>query len=213
MAHNIQYFIPCLLIIIVCLLFLDVFAESVPGQTERYKEWINKFNLVSEIPNKHEYIKNQFKKDSINELYIDESGTSFLHLASASGKKVLVEYFISEIISSNDDVVKYINAQDKYKDSSFHKACFNGHNDIVKLLLNHGANLYLPTQGGAICLHITSYNGHSSMIELLVNDYNVPVNLQTDIGTTSLHYAAGISMNSLIYTFTDSLNSFNFQTY
>ena len=156
--------------------------------------WIKNFNLsISDIDarDKSEYIRNQLRRNHIDTMYKDENGTTFLQVAAANGKYDLVEFFISEI-SPNDSVADYINFQDKYLDSAFHKACFNGHLNIVKLLIIHGANIYSTTQGGALCLHITAYNGHNSIIQLLVNDYKVPINSQTTstLGT-ALHYATG----------------------
>lgn len=151
--------------------------------------WIETFKIPSNEQDSLRYVEELITLHNINILSKDENGTTFLHIAATHGHFALIQYFISQIKSIK--MADYINAQDKYLDSSFHKACFNGYEDIVRVLLTNGANMTLPTQGGATCLHIAAYNGHISIINLLVKEYHVSINTQTSIGSTALHYAVG----------------------
>jgi len=52
-----------------------------------------------------------------------------------------------------------INAQDKYNETTLHNACSTGHVDVVKLLLENGADIELRNNGGLTPLHIACFTG------------------------------------------------------
>ena len=89
-----------------------------------------------------------------------------------------------------------VNAREK-KDcwSSLHEAAMRGRVEVVRVLLDHGANAKLETKQGETALHIVSRGKYSSeeqgaSIVRLLLDRGVDVNARDEDGWTSLHEAA-----------------------
>lgn len=79
---------------------------------------------------------------------------------------------------------------DKSGLSPLHYACRNGHENIVKVLLQHGANPNMLTRcGQATPLHRAAYAGHLSIVNCLLKNGAVP-SLCDDDGKSPLHKAA-----------------------
>ena len=114
------------------------------------------------------------------------------------------------------DVITYlvktgidVNNQDQDGVSALHWACERGHYSIVKLLLDHGANVNSVTKKGETPLHYTSPN--TQMIKLLL-DSGVRVNATDIDGMTALHWAAERGQFDLVKTllqFGSDINSTN----
>ncbi|MGL4652687.1 ankyrin repeat domain-containing protein [Cetobacterium sp.] len=64
----------------------------------------------------------------------------------------------------------------------------NGHIEIVKLLLEYGADTNIQTDTGATALGFASQNGHIEIVKLLL-EYGADTNIQTDTGATALGFA------------------------
>ena len=74
--------------------------------------------------------------------------------------------------------------------SLLHLAVRNGHEDIVKLLLVHGANVNLPNHlNGMTPLHTAAESGLINITKLLIK-HGAAVNAKTRLGVTPLHLAA-----------------------
>ncbi len=61
-----------------------------------------------------------------------------------------------------------LEAIDEVGDSSLMIASQNGHQDIVSLLLTHGANIEAKGNGGFTSLMIASRNGHKEVVLVLL---------------------------------------------
>ena len=68
-------------------------------------------------------------------------------------------------------------------------AAFNGHERVVELLLQHGAEINLQRSDGWTALVIAASNGHERLVELLMQ-HGAEVNLQDSDGATALMNAA-----------------------
>ena len=53
-----------------------------------------------------------------------------------------------------------------------HLASRHGHTHLVRLLLDHGADVNLPSRGGVGPLHLAARFGHSATVELLLDKGN-----------------------------------------
>ena len=100
---------------------------------------------------------------------------SELHCASVYGnldrvKELIKDYDVNLINQSNI--------------TPLHYATIEGHLDIVKFLLNNGANANATYEGETRPLHIASLNGHYEILKILVKLTEVDV--KRDDGTTSL---------------------------
>lgn len=68
------------------------------------------------------------------------------------------------------------------------KAAFDGHINLVKLLIDKGAKLELSTSKGETALHGACYRGNFEVVKLLL-EANVNVNSKTNAGQTPLFFA------------------------
>lgn len=66
----------------------------------------------------------------------------------------------------------------------------NGHVDVVKLLLEKGADLTVANNSGWTPLHAASLNGHIEVIKLLLDTSKVEASSKDNAGRTPLLYAA-----------------------
>ncbi|XP_046852481.1 ankyrin repeat domain-containing protein 39-like isoform X2 [Xenia sp. Carnegie-2017] len=74
--------------------------------------------------------------------------------------------------------------------TALHYAARNGHIDVCRLLLRHGANPNCETRAGrATPLHRAAYGGHLEIVKLLVQ-YQAKLDLADIDGQTALHKAA-----------------------
>ncbi|KAI5710777.1 hypothetical protein M8J76_016253 [Diaphorina citri] len=85
-----------------------------------------------------------------------------------------------------------VDAVDKDGYSPLHRACYNGHANIVELLIQRGADTQKTTIDGWTPLHSACKWNNTECVIVLLN-YGVDVNAQTNGGLTPLHLAASHS--------------------
>ena len=52
-------------------------------------------------------------------------------------------------------------------ETALHAAARNGHLDVVRLLLDSGAQKNVTSKAGATALHVAAQKGHSQVVQLL----------------------------------------------
>lgn len=72
----------------------------------------------------------------------------------------------------------------KKSETFLHVAIAEGHNDIVKLLLDHGASCTVQDEDGWQPVHVAAYWGNEEVLELLANDSRVNFRTETKDGET-----------------------------
>ena len=72
--------------------------------------------------------------------------------------------------------------------TALHMACANGHLDIVKLLLKHGANPNALNKSKNTPLHWAALNGRTEIIELLI-EAKADANLKNEFDHVPLEEA------------------------
>ncbi|KAL5007075.1 hypothetical protein ScPMuIL_015881 [Solemya velum] len=82
-----------------------------------------------------------------------------------------------------------VNVRDDDKYSPLHRACYNGHIDMVRMLLSRGADIQARTIDGWQPLHSAARWNQASVVSLLLHN-GAEVNVQTQGGQTALHLAA-----------------------
>uniref|UniRef100_A0AAR5Q9P6 Uncharacterized protein n=1 Tax=Dendroctonus ponderosae TaxID=77166 RepID=A0AAR5Q9P6_DENPD len=105
-------------------------------------------------------------------------------LLEAAGKGRLE--VVKEIISRNPNL---INATDADQYTPLHRACYSNKVDIVKYLVEHGADLSALTELKWQPLHCCSHWGHADCAAVLLENGADP-NALTEGGQTPLHIAA-----------------------
>lgn len=105
--------------------------------------------------------------------------------ATGEGKAELVE----EILQSNPNVHSAVDS-DGY--TPLHRACYNNHVDIARLLIKHGADVNARTQYGWTPLHSAVKWSNADAAALLLQ-HGSDVNALSDGQQTPLHVAATVS--------------------
>ena len=98
-----------------------------------------------------------------------------MHCASVYGNLDRVK----ELIKDYD-----VNLLNQSNITPLHYATIEGHLDIVKFLLNKGADSNATYEGEMMPLHLASLNGHCEIVKILIKLTKVDV--KRDDGTTSL---------------------------
>ena len=78
-----------------------------------------------------------------------------------------------------------------------HYASRDGHIDIVKLLVDLGADIEVRTDFGSTPLHLASYRGHIDMVKLLV-DLDADIESMNNYGKTSAQVAKTTTIKTVI---------------
>jgi ankyrin repeat protein len=160
---------------------------STPRKTS--SSTLDLYNLLK-IPT--EKVNVQFVRELLSQgadkNYIDSQGLSPLHLASKNG---LTEVAILLCIYSAE-----VNAKDCIQQwTPLHYACDEGYDEIVRVLVEHGADPLVRDTNGLTPLHWAARRGREEVCEFLLslkNDQQKPrvdVNIQDEYGVTALSFA------------------------
>ena len=116
-------------------------------------------------------------------------GTTPLHLAGISGNVNMVEYLAG---------ISDVNYQDHYGQNVLHKACTNGHTDVVEyLIVDKGMVTSVMDNEDCTLLHHAAMSDNLSLVKLLVDQYQLnpyqgdtkgrlPVHAATQKGHTTI---------------------------
>jgi ankyrin repeat protein len=85
-----------------------------------------------------------------------------LELASRRGWCDVVELIIDQVSAV------YPMACNDYGMMPLHEACFHGHAEVVKMLLNRGVDASITGKDGWISIHAAAFNGHAEVIQTLL---------------------------------------------
>lgn len=151
----------------------------------------------------------QFLFDNKPRILRNKLDRTVLHIAAASGSKTICELIInkyqeycntnSSISASekNENLLRFINAKDKNKDTAFHIAVRNANIEVVLFFLEFlKVDVNCRTQMNITPLMIATEIGDASLIKLLL-DKNADVTLQNKNLQTALHIAAEEDLNDI----------------
>ncbi|XP_057302661.1 uncharacterized protein LOC130636826 [Hydractinia symbiolongicarpus] len=104
-------------------------------------------------------------------------------------------------------VVKYlinarsdVNAVDGYKRNAYHCCAWNGHQDVLKVLINHDVrNINNVDDNHETPLHDASRNEHIECVKLLLFIPSINVNIRNDDGETAYDLAKNDSVKRLLW--------------
>ncbi|EDW34221.1 GL21693 [Drosophila persimilis] len=82
-----------------------------------------------------------------------------------------------------------VNSTTRTNSTPLRAACFDGHYEIVKYLVHHGADFEVANRHGHTCLMIACYKGHYRIAQYLLS-LNADVNRCSVKGNTALHDCA-----------------------
>ncbi|KHN79761.1 Ankyrin repeat domain-containing protein SOWAHC [Toxocara canis] len=101
---------------------------------------------------------------------------------------------VRELLKEKPDLISYASILcQKY--SGLHYAAKGGHHDVVRLLLNSGADVNLRTSGYT-ALHLAAICKHTKVIEVLLKEYRADCNI-VDLSGRTFDYYAGSLMSDV----------------
>ncbi|KAI4209658.1 MAG: hypothetical protein LQ351_007412 [Letrouitia transgressa] len=115
----------------------------------------------------------------------DKDGRTALLWAAALGKDTFAKLLLTCRTHKNAD----IHATNNRGKTALHLGAENNHLNIVKLLMDHGAEPHARSDGGWTALHNAADKGHCEVASFLLNR-NADVNAMTSSGMTALHWSA-----------------------
>ena len=121
--------------------------------------------------------------DANNDLKIKAVKEKSLFEACVDGDKICVQNHIQK---ENYD----INEKDENGSTPLHCSSENGHHEIVKYLLEIGANPEMKDKKGRTPLHLASQNGHKKVVDILIKRKVNPNHQEIINGSTAMHLAA-----------------------
>lgn len=144
--------------------------KSVPNELSKTEALIpnntRKRNTVSKTNDsqrKSNHITKSLNNNHKKSVYRDSSGRTKLQLACDKGKYDAAKKFL------DDDYD--VNAQDNAGNSALHEAALNGHLDIVKLLIEYGADVNIKSSESCSDTPLidASANGHLNVVKYLLD--------------------------------------------
>ena len=121
-------------------------------------------------------------------------GKGALHVSAHQGHLDVVEMLL-------DDAGADIHLEDDDGDSALHYSAFGRKMEIMKSLLNRGANPNAKNLKGCSVLHVCVVMQHIEAVKLLINQPTIDVNTQDVYGDTPLHEAILKEYNSIAEIF------------
>lgn len=97
---------------------------------------------------------------------------------------------IINLILDRDIPLTNINYQDENGDTAAIWASQNGHFDLLKVLVSHGANVHIPSKRLWNCLSCSVWSGNFDIAKYLLIDCDVDINAITTDGDTALIWAS-----------------------
>ncbi|KAL8671688.1 MAG: hypothetical protein Q9168_003810 [Polycauliona sp. 1 TL-2023] len=118
----------------------------------------------------------------------DKDGRTALLWAAATGKETLVKLLLTGRMERNANI-KETNHRGK---TALHLAVESKSNrlPILKLLLQHEANIGAQSDGGWTALHNAAEKGYEDVVSLLLGHWKADVNATTSSRMTALHWSA-----------------------
>lgn len=110
------------------------------------------------------------------------NGLSLLHLSTFAGNVETSKSFINQGVD--------VDCTDKLYLTPLHWAIIKGSEEMVELLLEKNASLYVAAVGKNTAVHIAARFGRSSILKLLVRKKTDVVNLRNVAERTALHLAS-----------------------
>ena len=132
---------------------------------------------------KHNYVKVQ---DVL--VGFQSAGKTFIHVACSCNRKGIVEYLLS-LSPSSTATTELVNLADEAGFTPLMNATCGEAQDIMVLLLSHGAEVNRVNKDGAAAIHFACGDGSISRLQLLVQ-HGADINQSSKAGAP-LHWAAG----------------------
>ena len=127
-----------------------------------------------------------------------------LQIASEFGDLTLVNFIIENLEFLNQEEENYFQIL-----PAITAAASNGHNEIVKVLINITSKPNEPNSGSKRTpLHFAAYNGHTEVVRTLINHIGDPFPYDKD-GLTPMHYASRKGFKEIVKLLADEIENWD----
>lgn len=119
----------------------------------------------------------------------DARSRTALHWAVATGKP----NFVAQLLTRKSYKTSDVNARERRGKTALHFACraYPSFASIVEMLLEHGADPRISSDGQWTCLHNSAKKQHQEdIIRMILEKYPALINAKTSTGMTPLHVAS-----------------------
>ena len=99
---------------------------------------------------------------------------------------------------SQEEFIKWINFKSNIGYTPLHYASYRGNNDVIKLLINNGANIERKNDEGLNVLHMAVQGNRTASLIYFVEKYNLDYMLTDNIGSTPLHWASYVGSEECV---------------
>ena len=120
-----------------------------------------------------------------------EDGKTPLHVAAIRGDRLMLDYLIEHPYID-------INMQDDYATTSIYCAMVQKQYDVVKLLLERGADFKIGDKHRKTVLHLAAEQGNKTICKDLVEKYKDDINFTNDENMNALHFASKSSHKDIV---------------
>jgi ankyrin repeat protein len=128
-----------------------------------------------------------------------------LHKAAFMDQFSLITLLIEEFKKRTDvnlptDLIKWVNMQSEQGYTALHYASYRGNIDVIKILIESGANLNITNKRGLNVFHMSAQGNQPTSLVYFREKYNFDLHSIDDMGSTALHWACYTgSENAVIF--------------
>ncbi len=156
-------------------------------------------------------------RDAIDHILKDQRAQDYKKiiaaLASTINTNLKNQALLDAADAENNDLLIFlincgdINAVNSIGATALFKACSGGNEDLVKLLIHHGANVHIGTNRGSTPLMWASAMGHEKIVKLLL-DNGADIYAVSRNGSTALTFASKMKEEKIAKLLKDYANAF-----
>ncbi|CAG2166137.1 unnamed protein product, partial [Oppiella nova] len=121
--------------------------------------------------------------------FCNKGGETALHVAFREGNVKVKSFILNSLKEHPRTLKKLINAKDNYGETVLHRAAESDKWDVVKLLVNKGADVNAKNRYGSTVLHFAAKSDKWDVVKWLV-EQGADVNAKDKDGETVLYWAA-----------------------
>ncbi|CAI2360459.1 unnamed protein product [Moneuplotes crassus] len=135
---------------------------------------------------------------------IDITKKTILHYACEFNSleicKLIVDCLFRRKKRTNLKLNDWVNCSNSDGLTSVHFAAYRGNNELIRYLVNLGADIYAQDNDGHNCVHIAAQSDKVNTIYYLIKNYGFDINQGDNNNSTALHWAAFLNKeNALTY--------------
>jgi ankyrin repeat protein len=127
------------------------------------------------------------KSDKVVQILIDNPKTDIEKLDQAGENAMMLAALNDDLVVVNALIAKEAEVNKKGW-TPLHYAATNGHDDVVKVLLDHSAYIDAGSPNGTTPLMMAARGGHLSTVKLLL-DEGADLNVKNQLGLTAVDFA------------------------